>query len=343
MEITTLHVARLPEPGPLTPDTYELHRTAAPQLDGREILIRVIYLSVDAGSRGMLDDRGSYVFKLAPGAQAIGTGAVGEVVESRHPDYPVGSFAASLFARWGSHLKLAPDDPAAPVFRVDPADGPLDAHLGALGLTGFTAYAGIFLNLPLAAGETVVVSAAAGAVGAIAGQYAKIRGARVIGIAGGPEKCAYVRSLGFDDCIDYRADPEAALRAVCPDGIDFYFENVGGDIQRIVLSMMRRHGRMSFCGQITQYAGEGEPPGPNLMAVVLQELTLKGFLSMPTYADKLPHFRAETAAWLKDGRIRHDRSIVHGLENAHEAVNALSAGRNIGKQLIQVSPDPTMR
>ncbi|MBV9842769.1 MAG: NADP-dependent oxidoreductase [Sphingomonadaceae bacterium] len=341
MNITSVYVARLPEPGPLTFETYDLREEATPELDDREILIRVIYLSVDAGSRGMLDDRGAYVLKLKPGMQAIGTGAVGEVVESRHPDFPIGSFAATIFARWGSHMKAAPDDPASPVFAVDPQVAPLDAHLGALGLTGFTAYTGIFLNLPLAAGETAVISAAAGAVGAVAGQYAKIRGARVIGIAGGSDKCEYVRSLGFDDCIDYRSDLEAGLRRACPDGIDFYFENVGGDIQRLVLSMMRRYGRMSFCGQIAQYAGEGEPPGPNLMRVVLQELTLKGFLCMPTYTEKFGQFRAETMAWLKEGRVRHDSSVIYGLENAHEAVNALSAGRNVGKQLIQVAVDPT--
>lgn len=339
--VRSLYIARQPEPGPLLADTYELRETPWPELADGEILVRTIYLSVDAGSRGMLDDRGPYVFKLHPGDAAVGSGTVGEVVESRNSAFPPGTFISTRLAAWSSHLKLDPASAAAGVSIADPALAPLDAYAGVLGLTGFTAYTGVFLNLPLNAGETAVISAAAGAVGAIAGQFAKIRGARVIGIAGGAEKCDYVRSLGFDDCIDYRADLEGGLQRACPDGIDFYFENVGGRIQEVVLGMMRKYGRMSFCGQVSQYSGEGAGPGPNLMDVVLQELTLKGFLCLPTYADSFDRFREETAAWIAEGRVRHDSSIVAGLENAHEAVNSLTSGKNFGKQLIQVSADPT--
>ncbi|MET0986238.1 MAG: NADP-dependent oxidoreductase [Steroidobacteraceae bacterium] len=336
-----LHIAQLPPAGPLTSAVYERRTLPLPEIRDRECLLRVIYLSVDAGSRGMLDQASPYVRKLKAGDVAGGSGCVAEVIASRHPEYPRGTFVATMFASWQSHLVVAPDKMGPLLYTVDPALAPLSAYVGILGVTGFTAYAGVFLTVPLKAGETAVISAASGAVGSAAGQFAKIAGARVIGITGGTDKFEYLKSLGFDACVDYRTDLSGALRAACPDGIDFYFENVGGEVQRAVFALMRDFGRMAFCGQIAQYSGEGEPSGPNLMNVVLKRLTLKGFLCLPDSQDHYAEFFTRACEWYRSGRLRQHTAITEGLENAHEAVNALISGRHLGKQVIRVARDPT--
>lgn len=335
-KFTSLRIARLPEPGPLTADTYDLVDGPMPVCGEGECLLRLIYLSVDAGSRAMLDDRSDYVLKRGIGDSPTGSGAVGQVLVSHHPDYAPGDFVRIRYASWQSHLVVAPARMHG-LAKIDLDEVPLDAHLGLLGLAGFTAYVGIFGLFEIRPGETVVISAAAGAVGSIAGQFAKIAGARVIGIAGGQEKCAFVRDeLGFDDCLDYRGDLAQQLAKACPDGVDVYFENVGGEIQRIVFEHMRDFGRIAMCGQVAQYSGQGEPDGPNLMTVVLKRLNLRGFLAADDFSE-FPTFIERTSRWYAEGRLKHHSSIVTGLENAYEAVNNLTTGRSRGKQLIQVS------
>jgi NADPH-dependent curcumin reductase CurA len=339
LENTVVRFARVPDPGPLTADvfTWEKKPVAPPQ-EG-ELLVRTIYLSIDAGSRAQLDDRGDYVIKATIGKVIGSSGAVAEVVESRHPDWRPGDLLATTLARWQRYQTVVPD--RQPVFRVDPKDGPIAMHLGTLGMVGFTAYIGIMEVAKPQPGETVLISAAAGATGALAGQFAKISGARVVGIAGGWEKCAFVKSeLGFDDCIDYKhGDIRASIRAACPDGIDVYYENVGGEIQKAAFEQMNDFGRIAMCGMVGQYSGEGEAPGPNLMFMVLKRITMRGFLA-GDHMERHQEFIDNATRWYRQGRLKHHATVTKGLENIHEAINSLTAGRNVGKQLCQVGDEP---
>ncbi|WP_313024410.1 NADP-dependent oxidoreductase [Pseudomonas lopnurensis] len=331
---------RQAEPGLLTADTFALERKPLPPLREGEILIRTIYLSIDAGSRAQFDDRADYVIKAVLGKVPGSSGAVGEVVESRHRDWRSGDLLVTPHARWQLYQVAAPA--AEPLLRrIDPGMGPLAMHLGALGMVGFTAYIGIFHVGRPQPGETLLVSAAAGATGALAGQFGRIAGARVVGIAGGAEKCAFVRErLGFDACIDYKAgNLDQAIRAACPQGVDVYYENVGGAIQHAAFAAMNDFGRIALCGQVGQYSGAGAQAGPNLMTAVLKRLQIQGFLAMD-HLDRHATFHDSAAAWYRAGQLQHHATLTQGLENIHEAINSLMAGRNIGKQLCQVSAEP---
>jgi NADPH-dependent curcumin reductase CurA len=332
--------ARTPQPGPLTADVLACGVEPIRALADGQIIVRSIYLSIDAGSRAQLDDRGPYVTKTPLGKPLSLSGCVGEVVASRHADWQAGDLVATIGARSQEYQVI--DASKQRVIPVDPAQGPLAMHLGALGMVGLTAYVGIFEVGKPQAGETVLVSAAAGATGSLAGQFAKIAGARVVGIAGGADKCAFVKDeLGFDDCVDYKAgDLRAALAAACPDGVDVYYENVGGEIQKAAFEQLNEFARVAMCGMVGQYSGEGEAPGPNLMFTVLKRVTLRGFLASDHW-DLFDRFRDDTARWFRQGRIRHYATITRGLENLHEAINSLSTGKNVGKQLCQVADEPT--
>ncbi|WP_075791005.1 NADP-dependent oxidoreductase [Massilia putida] len=337
----TIRVAKQVAPGSLEADAFELRANAVPELKDGEILVRIIYISIDAGSRAQFDDRADYVFKTAVGQMPGSSGAVGEIVASRDPQWPIGELVATGHTRWQRYQKFRPGREQFLV-RIDPAHGPLPLHLGALGLVGFTAYIGVFDIGQPAPGETFLVSAAAGATGALAGQFARIAGARVVGIAGGAAKCAFVRDeLGFDDCVDYKQGGlrEAIARA-CPAGVDVYYENVGGEIQKAAFANMNDFGRVALCGQVAQYSGGGEAPGPNLMTLVLKRLTVRGFLAMDHMA-RHHEFIARASAWYREGRLKHHATITPGLENMHEAINSLVEGRNLGKQLCQVGPEPS--
>jgi NADPH-dependent curcumin reductase CurA len=334
----TVFLARTPPPGPLPGDAFELRDVPLPVLKDGDILVRIIHISIDAGSRAQFDDRADYVFKTAPGQMPGSSGAVGEVVASRHPDWHAGDLVATGHTRWQRYQKFSPAREQFLV-RIDPDQGPLDIHLGALGLVGFTAYIGIFEVGRPQPDETVLVSAAAGATGALAGQFAKIAGARVVGIAGGPDKCRFVRDeLGFDACVDYKAgDLSAALHSACPGGVDVYYENVGGAIQKAAFAQLNNFARVALCGQVAQYSGEGETPGPNLMGLVLKRATVRGFLAMD-HMERHPEFIQQASRWYAEGRLKHHATLTSGLERIHEAINSLVAGHNIGKQLCQVSP-----
>lgn len=337
---TAIRFARIPEPGPLAADVFELVEDPVPALAEGECLVRTIYLSIDAGSRAQLDDRGDYVFKARVGTILGCSGIVGQVVESRNPAWHPGDLLVTTRARCARYQKLAVT-PGQFIHKVIPGETPLAAHLGILGMVGFTAYIGMLDVGQPKAGETVLVSAAAGATGSIAGQFAKIAGARVVGIAGGEEKCRLViDELGFDDCIDYKhGDIRAKVAAACPAGVDVYYENVGGEIQKAAFAAMNNFGRIAMCGQIGQYSGTGEAPGPNLMCVVLKRLTIRGFL-VRDHMDRHGEFLAKASDWYREGRLRHHATITRGLENFHEAINSLTTGRNIGKQLCQVVEEP---
>ncbi|HEX8602604.1 MAG TPA: NADP-dependent oxidoreductase [Pseudoduganella sp.] len=337
----TVFVAKDAPPGALSADVFELRTRALPELKDGEILVRIIHLSIDAGSRAQFDDRSGYVFKTATGQMPGSSGAVGEIVASRDPAWRPGELVATGHTRWQLYQKFMPAREQFLV-RVNPAHGPLSVHLGALGLVGFTAYIGIFeIGRPVP-GETVLVSAAAGATGALAGQFARIAGARVVGIAGGPAKCAFVKQeLGFDDCIDYKqGNLREAIGRACPAGVDVYYENVGGDIQKAAFEHLNDFARVALCGQVAQYSGAGEAPGPNLMGLVLRRATVRGFLAMDHMA-RHPEFLARASAWIREDALRHHATITPGLDNIHEAINSLVEGRNIGKQLCQVGAEPS--
>ncbi len=335
-----IRFVRTPGSGPLTADVFDLAPDPLPTLGQGDILVRSIYLSIDAGSRAQIDPHSDYVFKASLGDILGCSGLVGEVVDSRHPGWRPGDLVATTRGRCARYQVLG-ENPAQHTYKLDPGAAPLAAHLGILGMVGFTAYVGMFDIGQPAAADTVLVSAAAGATGSVAGQLAKIAGARVVGIAGGMEKCRLVvDEFGFDDCIDYKGgDLSAAIARACPDGVDVYYENVGGAIQKAAFAAMNDFGRIAMCGQIGQYSGAGAEPGPNLMCVVLKRLTIKGFLVRDHMA-RHGEFIANASRWYREGRLKHHATVTRGLENFHEAINSLTEGRNVGKQLCQVADEP---
>lgn len=228
------------------------------------------------------------------------------------------------------------------LLRLDPGEAPISTALGVLGMPGMTAYIGLADIGQPKAGETVVVSAASGAVGAVAGQLAKQRGARVVGVAGGAAKCRYVQEeLGFDAALDHRGpDLGAALDHACPDGIDVYFENVGGAVQQAVFPRLNDFGRMVMCGMISEYNDTSPRPGPNLGAVVRKRLKIQGFI-VSDQRHRFDEFRAHVAPLVKNGQLKYREDIVEGIDAAPEAFIGLLQGRNFGKLLVRLAPDPT--
>ncbi|HEV7920932.1 MAG TPA: NADP-dependent oxidoreductase, partial [Thermoanaerobaculia bacterium] len=222
--------------------------------------------------------------------------------------------------------------------KIDPNQAPLSWHLGVLGMPGLTAYVGLLDVGQPKAGETVVVSAAAGAVGSIAGQIAKLLGCRVLGIAGSVEKCAYVMGdLGFDDCINYREeDLGPALDKACPNGIDVYFDNVGGDVLEAVMRRINVHARITLCGLISQYNDPKPRPGPNLQPLVTQRATMRGLI-VTDHAHRFPDFARDMAQWLAAKKIHYREDVIEGLENAPRAFLGLFEGENFGKRVVKVS------
>jgi NADPH-dependent curcumin reductase CurA len=306
-----------------------------PEPGDGHVLVRVNYLSFDPTQRGWIEDRPSYLPPVAIGEVMRAVG-VGQVVASRHPDFAPGELVQGLFgwqnyallpgAMLGAHAKLPPGVP--PTWM-----------LGVAGATGITAYFGMLdLGQPKPT-DTVVVSGAAGATGSVAGQIAKLQGARVVGIAGGPEKCAWLtKEAHFDAAIDYKRDDVAArLRELCPKGIDVYFDNVGGEILDAALAHIALRARIVLCGAISGYNESTPPPGPrNLMNLVIQRARMEGFIVL----DYLPRFGEATEqllAWVKSGAIVHEEDVQRGLENAPKTLLRLFTGANRGKQLLEVA------
>lgn len=332
-----IRVAHLPPPGPLAADVFAYDAAPLDPLDEGEVRLESLYGTIDAGTRAMLDPSSNYPMLLRPGNRMPVSAMVGRVVESRHPDYAVGDYARAFMMARQKYVTMNPrTNPGARL--LDPADGPLDMHIGALGLTGFTAWLGIFEIGRPRPGETVLVSAAAGAVGSVAGQLAKAVGARVVGIAGGPDKCAAVqRRFGFDACADYKApDLPGQIARACPAGVDVYFENVGGAVQQAAFGAMNRFGRVAMCGQVSQYAGSGADAGPNLMVVIKQQLRLQGFLSHD-YMDRFATFDQGMLQLVRSGALVPQSTITAGFNALHEAVNSLSSGGNIGQQIHRMA------
>ncbi len=318
------------------PDNFRLERAAAPEPGEGELLLQILYLSLDPYMRGRMDDAKSYSAPVAIGGVMEG-GTVARVVSSRNSNFAPGDIVLS-HSGWQLYATSNGDG----LRKLDPAQAPVTTALGVLGMPGFTAYAGLRNIGKPKPGETVVVAAASGAVGSVVGQIAKLRGARAVGIAGGPAKCAFIRDeLGFDVAIDHRAkDFGAQLAAACPDGIDVYFENVGGAVAEALFPLLNDFARIPVCGLIAHYnnePAEGLDRLPGFMRAVLRKsLTVRGFIQRE-FVDQRPDFLVEASAWIADGRLKFREDIVHGLENAPEAFIGLLQGKNFGKLIIRVS------
>ncbi|HEX9259784.1 MAG TPA: NADP-dependent oxidoreductase [Acidimicrobiales bacterium] len=333
MTLTTRSIvlAQIPvgHPGP---DTWRLETADVPVLGEGEALVRTRYLSLDPAMRGWINGVDTYVPAVKIG-EVMRASGVGEVVESRSDRYPVGSLVSGLLG-WQEHAVASATNP----MQVLPEGTDPKLAVGVLGVTGLTAYFGLLdLGQPKE-GETVLVSGAAGATGSAAGQIAKILGCRVVGIAGGPEKCALLTDvLGFDEAIDYKAgDVRPAIAASCPGGVDVFFDNVGGDILEAGLTFINLNARIVLCGGISGY-NEVEPrPGPrNIMNLVLKRARMEGFIVID-YRKRFPEAVAQLAQWVAAGQLRQVDTVVHGLENAPKAFDMLFSGGNTGKLMIEV-------
>jgi NADPH-dependent curcumin reductase CurA len=324
------------------PSDFELAEAPIPRAGDGEMLCRTIWLSLDPYMRGRMNDAKSYATPVEIGGVMVG-GTVSEVVESNAPGFKPGDFVLG-YGGWQTHhvaRAAAKPGPFGPL-KLDPKAAPISTALGVLGMPGLTAYIGLLDIGQPKPGETVVVSAAAGAVGSAVGQLAKLKGARAVGVAGSPDKCEYVvKELGFDACVSYRSpDLFSALKDVCPQGVDVYFDNVGGDVLKAVLRQVNPFARIPLCGHIAQYSATELPPGPNLGVVVGMRVTIRGFI-VSDHAERLGDFLRDASGWLRDGRLKYREDIAEGLENAPRAFIGLLRGQNLGKQLVKVGADPT--
>jgi hypothetical protein len=312
---------------------FSLAEVEVPDPADGEVLVRNLVMSVDPYMRGRMNDAQSYVPPFQLGEPLDG-GAVGEVVASTVADLAPGDLVLH-----GLGWRDFAVGPAKGFRKVDAAQASPSAYLGVLGMPGLTAYAGLFDVAGMKEGETVFVSGAAGAVGSLVGQLAKLRGGRVIGSAGSPEKVAWLTGeLGFDAAFDYHDGPvREQLRAAAPDGIDVYFDNVGGEHLEAAISAFRVHGRAAICGMISQYNATEPAPGPrNLGMLIGKRLTLRGFL-VRDHSHLMPEFLREVAPAVADGRIKVRETVVDGLENAPRAFIGLLRGENTGKMVVRVS------
>ena len=316
------------------PDDFVIVGTPLPEPADGQVLLRGIYLSLDPYMRGRISGQRSYARPVEPG-EVIEGRVVGQVAKSRHRGFREGDYAYGGFG-WQLYSAVNGDE----MQPLDPAEAPISTALGVLGMPGLTAYLGLANIGQPQPGETVVVAAASGAVGAVAGQLAKRQGARVVGIAGGADKCAYVRDeLGFDAAIDHRtADLGAALDAACPNGIDVYFENVGGRVQQAVFPRFNDFGRMVMCGMVSEYNDLAPQPGPNLMSAVRKRLRIQGFIVSDQW-QRWGEYRAVAAPLVREGLLKYREDIVEGIDNAPAAFIGLLQGRNFGKLLVRLGDD----
>jgi NADPH-dependent curcumin reductase len=316
---------------------FRLEETTIPAPNSGQVLLGVQYLSLDPYMRGRMEDRKSYAKPLQLGDVMTGE-TVARVLASQHHDYAEGALVLAQTG-WCTHAL----SDGSELSKIDPSVAPVSTRLGVLGMPGFTAYSGLRLIGKPKPGETVVVAAASGPVGSLVGQLAKFAGARAVGIAGGTEKCAFVKTqLRFDAAIDHRApDFSAKLAAACPKGIDVYFENVGGAIWQAVLPLLNNFARVPVCGLIAQYNGAGPDDGTDRLPATMREilsksLTLRGFLNYEFAEQHYAEFLREVGAGIAAGRIRYREDIVDGLENAPQAFIGMLDGRNFGKLIVRV-------
>jgi NADPH-dependent curcumin reductase CurA len=324
-----------PEGNP-TADNFEIVHVAMPPVTIGNVLRRTIYLSLDPYMRGRMSDAESYAASVAIRQVMVGH-TVSQVVESHNPTFAAGDFVAGYDGWQEFGLSSGRD-----LRKLDPVSAPISTALGPLGMPGMTAYVGLLDIGQPKPGETVVVSAAAGAVGSVVGQIARIKGCRAVGIAGSPDKCRYVvDELGFDECVNYKSESfREDLTGACPSGIDVYFENVGGAVFAAVLRLLNVNARIPLCGLIADYNALKMPPGPNLRPILVKRALIKGFI-VSDHTDRAAAFQKDCATWLREGRLKYREDIADGLEHAPSALLKLFDGRNFGKLIVRVSEDPT--
>lgn len=318
--------------GAIDSDTFRYVESPLGEPAAGQILVRNLYLSLDPAMRGWLNDAKSYIPPVAIGEVMRALG-VGQVIASNNPAFAVGDHVNGALGVQDYFL----GEPKG-FYKVDANRAPLPLYLSALGMTGMTAYFGLLDVGQPKAGETVVVSAAAGAVGSVVGQIAKIKGCRVVGLAGGEDKCRYlVEELGFDGAIDYKhEDVAAALKRTCPNGIDVFFDNVGGDILDAVLGRLALRARVVICGAISQYNNKQAVKGPaNYLALLVNRARMEGMVVMD-YAARFPEGLRDMAGWLAEGKLKSKEDVVEGLQHFPQAVLKLFSGENFGKLVLKV-------
>jgi NADPH-dependent curcumin reductase CurA len=325
------------------PSDFRLETVPVPEPGPGEVLLRTQWLSLDPYMRGRMNAAKSYA-KPVEIDEVMTGGTVSKVVRSNHKDFAVGDVVVG-YTGWQDY---AISDGTG-LRKLDPAQAPVSTALGVLGMPGMTAYTGLLNIGRPKPGETVVVAAATGPVGSLVGQIAKIKGCRAVGIAGGPDKCrALIDEFGFDVAIDHRA-PDLAdkLKAACPNGIDVYFENVGGAVWNAVLPLLNPFARVPVCGLIAHYNATELPPGPDrtpmlMRAVLSNRLTLRGFIVWD-FGDQLDDFLRDVGGWLREGRVRYREDVIDGLENAPQGLIGLLRGKNFGKLVVRVADDVSPR
>ncbi len=316
---------------------FEYREEPVPAVAEGDYLVRTLYVSVDPAQRGWMNEDPGYMPPI-PLGEVMRGGTISEVVESRHPDYTVGDIVSG-FLGWQEYALGSTGVLEA---QTIVPEHPLPRYLGVLGGTGLTAYVGMLDVGQITEGQTVLVSGAAGATGSVAAQIAKIKGCRVIGIAGGAEKCAWLRDdLGLDAAIDYKGEPVSErLSALCPDGVDVYFDNVGGATLESAIAHMASGGRIACCGMIAGYNAAVPEPGPNnLFLLIARRITMTGFLVMD-FAPRFGDARRDLSAWLDSGQLQAREDVQEGFENIPATFLRLFSGRNLGKQVLKVS-EPT--
>ncbi len=316
-------------------EDFALREDPVPEPGPGQVVTRTIWLSIDPYMRGRLREQQTYAVAIQIGEVMTGE-TVGEVIASADARFAPGDVVVGARG-WQTHC-LTPSDRLA---KLERRGAPLSAYLGVLGMPGATAYRGVTEICQPKPGETVVISAASGAVGSIAGQLAKRAGARVVGIAGGAEKCLFVQeTLGFDDCVDHRVmNLRRELTVACPNGIDAYFENVGGAVQAAVFDVLNPFARVAMCGMVSQYNEAEFPAGPNLGFVVGKRVLIQGFI-VSDKPEKLAEWRKLAAPWVADGSLAYREDVHEGLEQAPDALTAILSGQNFGKLLVRVGDDP---
>ena len=320
-------------PGEPAETDFKVEEVPMPEPRHGEVLVKVVYLSLDPYMRGRMRDAASYSAPVAIGGVMTG-GVVGEVAASQNPAFKAGDTVEGSLG-WQEYAVAA-----GPALRkVDPSLAPISTANGVLGMPGMTAYFGLLDVGQPKAGETIVVSAASGAVGQLVGQIGKISGCRVVGIAGGPKKCAFVKDeLGFDACLDYKAekDLDAALKAACPNGIDVYFDNVGGEISDAVFRALNFFARVALCGSISQYNAASTAMGPRLLGTFVgKRVTMRGFI-VSDFINRWPPALRQMGEWVKSGKLKYREDIVQGIDKAPRAFIGMLRGENFGKMLVRM-------
>jgi NADPH-dependent curcumin reductase CurA len=338
---TQIRLAARPVGEPQDSD-FQTTVRALPELEDGQVLLRTVYLSLDPYMRGRMSAAKSYAQPVEVGEVMVG-GTVCEVVESRAAGRQAGDLVLA-YTGWQTHAVAE----APHTRRLDPQQAPVSTALGVLGMPGFTAYAGLLEIGRPEPGETVVVAAATGPVGSVVGQLARLRGARAVGIAGGPEKCRALREdFGFDAAADHRSPTfREDLAAATPDGVDVYFENVGGPVADAVTHRLNKFARIPVCGLVADYNATGQPEGidrlPGFMRRVLTlSLTVRGFIQDEFVPTLHKAFLKDMTGWVRDGSVRYREDIIEGLDQAPEAFRGLLSGKNFGKLLVRVGHDPT--